>query len=193
MNGATFRYDYLGNKLWELSAADAAKNLPFTAKYEYNESSQVIKTYNAAGQFTENTYNALGQLIRATDYLQMDNIEFKYLYSVEKYTTFNVTVKSGNFSGCSDFCVSEVTLQETVESLNAIYERLCGEYMLTDYDSDDYVLFKFQRLGHLVIAGQLGGSYSEQFLKFKINSDQTFLHQIVVQLKQMLQKSKETD
>ena len=23
--------------------------------------------------------------------------------------------------------------------------------MLTDYDSDDYVLFKFQRLGHLVI------------------------------------------
>lgn len=125
--------------------------------------------------------------------LQMDNIEFKYLYSVEKYTTFNVTVKSGNFSGCSDFCVSEVTLQETVESLNAIYERLCGEYMLTDYDSDDYVLFKFQRLGHLVIAGQLGGSYSEQFLKFKINSDQTFLHQIVVQLKQMLQKSKETD
>ena len=77
--------------------------------------------------------------------------------------------------------------------MNAIYERLCGEYMLTDYDSDDYVLFKFQRLGHLVIAGQLGGSYSEQFLKFKINSDQTFLHQIVVQLKQMLQKSKETD
>ena len=182
MNGATFGYDYLGNKLWELSAADAAKNLPFTAKYEYNESNQVIKTYSA-----------LGQLIRATDYLQMDNIEFKYLYSVEKYTTFNVTVKSGNFSGCSDFCVSEVTLQETVESLNAIYERLCGEYMLTDYDSDDYVLFKFQRLGHLVIAGQLGGSYSEQFLKFKINSDQTFLHQIVVQLKQMLQKSKETD
>ena len=65
--------------------------------------------------------------------------------------------------------------------------------MLTDYDSDDYVLFKFQRLWHLVIAGQLGGSYSEQFLKFKINSDQTFLHQIIVQLKQMLQKSKETD
>ena len=50
MNGATFGYDYLGNKLWELSAADAAKNLPFTAKYEYNESNQVIKTYNALGQ-----------------------------------------------------------------------------------------------------------------------------------------------
>ena len=27
-----------------------SKNLPFTAKYEYNESSQVIKTYNALGQ-----------------------------------------------------------------------------------------------------------------------------------------------
>lgn len=125
--------------------------------------------------------------------LKMDNIEFEYLYSVEKYTTFNVTVKSGNFSGRSGFCVSEAALQESVESLNAIYERLSGAYTLTDYDSDDYILFEFQHLGHLVIAGQLGGSYSEQFLKFKMNSDQTLLQQIIVQLKQMLQKSKETD
>lgn len=64
----TFAYDYVGNKTLELSAADAARNLPFTAKYEYNENGQVVKAYNAAGQFTTSTYNALGQLIQTTDY-----------------------------------------------------------------------------------------------------------------------------
>ena len=64
----TFVYDYVGNKTLELSAADAARNLPFTAKYEYNENGQVVKAYNAAGQFTTSTYNALGQLIQTTDY-----------------------------------------------------------------------------------------------------------------------------
>lgn len=43
MDHSTFGYDYLGNKLWELSAAYAVKNLPFTKKYEYNENNQVIK------------------------------------------------------------------------------------------------------------------------------------------------------
>ena len=64
----TFTYDYVGNQLSSLTAADAAKNLPFTAKYEYNENGQVTKTYNALNQFTENTYNALGQLVQSTDY-----------------------------------------------------------------------------------------------------------------------------
>lgn len=64
----TFVYDYVGNKTLELSAADAARNLPFSAKYEYNENGQVVKAYNAAGQFTSSTYNALGQLIQTTDY-----------------------------------------------------------------------------------------------------------------------------
>ena len=66
----TFVYDYVGNKTLELSAADAARNLPFSAKYEYNENGQVVKAYNAAGQFTTSTYNALGQLIQTTDYLR---------------------------------------------------------------------------------------------------------------------------
>lgn len=64
----TFAYDYVGNKTLELSAADAARNLPFSAKYEYNENGQVVKAYNAAGQFTSSTYNALGQLVQTTDY-----------------------------------------------------------------------------------------------------------------------------
>ena len=89
----TFGYDYLGNKLWELSAADAAKNLPFTAKYEYNESSQVIKTYNAAGQFTENTYNALGQLIQTTDYVGTPTL---YSYdALGRLLSQTVTVEDG--------------------------------------------------------------------------------------------------
>lgn len=43
----TATYDYVGNAVTQLTAADAAKNLPFTAKYEYNENGQVTKTWNA--------------------------------------------------------------------------------------------------------------------------------------------------
>ena len=64
----TYTYDYVGNLLTQKTAADAQKSLPYTVKYEYNENSQVVKTYNSANQYTTNTYNALGQLTASTDY-----------------------------------------------------------------------------------------------------------------------------
>ena len=64
----TASYDYVGRTVTQLAAADAAKHLPFTAKYEYNENGQVTKTWNAENQFTTNSYDALGRLVQATDY-----------------------------------------------------------------------------------------------------------------------------
>ncbi len=120
----------------------------------------------------------------------MNEITVKHLYTVEKYITFHVYIMSGDFSGCSNFCTSEEMLQSAVEALDMLHERLYGEYTLTDYDSDDYILFQFQKYGHLKISGQVGGSQSDQFLKFSLYSDQTFLRRLITELRYILQKSK---
>ena len=63
-----FTYDYQGNRISVLTAADAAKNLPFTSKYAYNESNQETSVTNAEGFSSTNRYNSLGQLVESADY-----------------------------------------------------------------------------------------------------------------------------
>ena len=61
-------FDYVGNVLSTLTAADTANGLEYTSHFAYNEANQVVTAYNALGQFTTNTYDALGNLVQATDY-----------------------------------------------------------------------------------------------------------------------------
>ena len=63
-----YTYDYAGNKVEEQQAYAAAKNLPYSTKWEYDYAGRVTKTYNADGGYTTNLYNTLGQLTTATDY-----------------------------------------------------------------------------------------------------------------------------
>ena len=89
----TYTYDYLGNPLTQLSAADAGKNLPFTVKYGYNESSQVVQTWNSLNQCAANTYDALGRLVESTDYTGTPTT---YTYdSLGRLLTQSVTVETG--------------------------------------------------------------------------------------------------
>ena len=53
----TTEYDYIGNVISQRSAADAQKELPYTAKYAYNEN----------GQETVYTYDALGRVIHVEE------------------------------------------------------------------------------------------------------------------------------
>ena len=63
-----YTYDYVGNKTQENLAYAVAKNLSYSAKWEYDYAGRVTRAYNADGGYTTNTYNALGQLTTATDY-----------------------------------------------------------------------------------------------------------------------------
>ncbi len=63
-----YTYDYLGNLLCYLSAADAEKNLDATAQYEYDYAARVVREYNALGQYAAYTYDALGRMTCAEDY-----------------------------------------------------------------------------------------------------------------------------
>lgn len=119
----------------------------------------------------------------------MNYISLDHLYTVDGYLTFFVVVKSGSFSGASNFCLSEAKLRETSLILNDLYKKLSGACQINDYDSDDFISFEFLKLGHLKITGQLGGSYNPQYLRFQFISEQTVLQSIITTFNTVLQKS----
>ena len=92
----TYTYDYVGNNTSILSAADAAKNLAHTSKYEYNHDGQVTKTYNANNQYTTNTYDAYGRMVSATDYAGTPTT---YTYdTLGRLTSQTITIETGKTS-----------------------------------------------------------------------------------------------
>lgn len=64
----TYTYDFCGNLLTHLSAQDTAGGLAYSEKYTYNAAGQVVKSYNALGQYTTSGYDWLGRMISSTDY-----------------------------------------------------------------------------------------------------------------------------
>lgn len=105
-------------------------------------------------------------------------LTLEHLYTVEDYLTYNIKIKSGEFSGASNFCMSRDNVVMLIEELTKMHNELKGSCELKDYDSDANIIIEMDKLGHLFIYGQIGGSHEEQSLKFKMNSDQTVLEEL---------------
>ncbi|MFC6332753.1 hypothetical protein ACFP56_08975 [Paenibacillus septentrionalis] len=99
----------------------------------------------------------------------------EHLYTVEGYLTLAISIKSGEFMGKSNFCISEEQLSIFIQSLKEIDARLSGDSKIDDYDSDAHIIFEVNKLGHVIISGQVGGSHEEHSMRFKFTTDQTIL------------------
>ncbi|MCX7570492.1 hypothetical protein OS242_11015 [Tumebacillus sp. DT12] len=106
-------------------------------------------------------------------------LTMEHLYTVEGYLTLAIGVKSGEFMGKSNFCISEEQLGVFIRSIKEISVRLSGDSRMDDYDSDAHIIFEAAKLGHVVISGQIGGSHEEHSMRFKFTSDQTILEGLV--------------
>lgn len=109
----------------------------------------------------------------------MGSLAFEHQCTVGGYITFTIRVISGSYSGASSFCISESLLKDAISSLRTLYDELQGTYQMNDYDSDDFILFEFRSLGHVEIAGQVGGSFSDQYLRYRFLTDQTVLAGVI--------------
>ena len=118
--------------------------------------------------------------------LKNKKLNIEHLYTVEDYFTFNIKVKSEEFSGASNFCMSRESIVSIIENLSKMYEELKGYCEIKDYDSDANVKIEMDKYGHLYVFGQIGGSHEEHFMKFKFNADQTFLNTLIEMLKTLL-------
>jgi len=72
-------------------------------------------------------------------------LKIKHLYSVDNYLTFNIKVKSGDFSGVSNFCLARNQVVSIVEVLSKMYKELDGHCKLNDCDSDSYLKIEMQK------------------------------------------------
>ena len=120
----------------------------------------------------------------------MDSIIFEHQYTVGGYVTFRIKVTCGEFSGASNFCISESLLKEAISTLSELYNNLKGSYQMNDYDSNDFILFEFLERGKMKITGQVGGSFREQYLNYQFITDQTLLGEIISSLKRLLSSTR---
>ena len=117
-----------------------------------------------------------------------NDISFEYLYTINHYVTFNIVANSRGFSGNAHFCIAKDQLGTAIKKLYVIYDQLEGTCTLYDNDCDDYVTVTAQNYGKIVISGQLGGSDTDQFLKFELITDQIKLHEMIKDLETMVLK-----
>ena len=111
---------------------------------------------------------------------------FATRYLVQINFTFDLTVKSGDFSGRSYFCVRTDQLRELAEELSKMVDKLEGETKLEDNDSDASVAFKIESNGHLVVSGQVGGTHDDHYMKFEFQTDQTSIPEFISEINQLL-------
>jgi len=109
-----------------------------------------------------------------------------FLYVVDNYFTFNIKAASGEFRGASNFCVSRENLILAIKTLSKMHQELTGNYVINDYDTNAFLDFKIDRLGHLSISGQIGGTHQNHYMKFSYTSDQTILMNLIKTFERLL-------
>ena len=103
----------------------------------------------------------------------------QYLYKVEDYFTFNIKIKSGEFSGSSNFCISKEKVISTIETLTEMYNTFAGSCAIKDYDSDSHICLEMGKFGQINLYGQIGGSHEDHNMRFKYILDQTILPNLI--------------
>ena len=98
---------------------------------------------------------------------------FEFLYKVDKYFTYEIYISTSEYSGKCNFCIPEDMLKNYVKRISKIMINLSGEITIEDCESDAYLKVYFENKRELYLRGQIGGSYEDNNLKFRV--DQTIL------------------
>ena len=102
------------------------------------------------------------------------------------YGPFGVRIKSDVFSGSYVFCIERENLERDIIKLKELINTLEGIYRLNDMDSDSYVIFEMVKYGKLAIRGMIGGSYSDNYMVFGFEADQTLLTNFIEALTEII-------
>ena|ERR1017187_2249252 len=111
---------------------------------------------------------------------------FATRYLVQINFTFDLTVISNNFSGTSHFCVRKNEIKTFCQDLSKMYSKFSGISRIDDNDSDAFVEFLIDEIGHIIVCGQIGGQFEDNFIKFKFETDQTSIPKFIDDFKQLL-------
>lgn len=107
-----------------------------------------------------------------------DHIIINYLYHVGGYYTYEVIISVNGYSGICDFCMSREDLDEYLKEIDTMSNDLSGKLVMNDSESDAYLIWYFEDKLNFYVSGQIGGSWQDNVLKFKMKADQTALYEL---------------
>lgn len=113
---------------------------------------------------------------------QVSMISVESLYCMGGYVTYEVTISNGSFSGRCNFCILEDNVKDYVKVIDNLINSLSGEIEIQDCESDAYIKLYFEDTMNFYVIGQIGGSYEDNTLKFKLKADQTILYRLKEEL-----------
>lgn len=107
------------------------------------------------------------------DYINI--ISIQSLYCIGGYVTYEVAISTSGFSGICNFCIQEDKVVDYIVVIDNMINSLSGEIEIHDCESDAYLKLYFEDKMNFYVLGQIGGSYEDNTLKFKLKADQTIL------------------
>lgn len=108
----------------------------------------------------------------------ISSLSFESLYCVGGYVTYEILISTSGFSGNCNFCIEEKIIQDYIKYMNTMIDLLSGEMIVRDCESDAFLKIYFEDKKNLYVLGQIGGSYGDNMLKFKLKADQTLLSRL---------------
>jgi hypothetical protein len=117
----------------------------------------------------------------------LDTYEDYYPNMEQKTLKIRVHINS-IFTGSDEFYLTEGQIKAFIDTLTAMHRDLKGkcEIKNTDLDSDSYIILEMGDFGHLSIVGQLGATWKDDLMKFKLSADQTILPRLTQVLSNFL-------
>ncbi len=128
----------------------------------------------------------IDDIIELKTYRETERVLFATRYLVQINFTFDLTVISNAYSGTSHFCVRRDQIEKMCSDLKIMKQSISGNTTLEDNDSDATINFQMKSNGQVVVYGQLGGSYEDNYLKFSFQTDQTCIEPLVTDFHELL-------
>lgn len=126
----------------------------------------------------------------AGDFIEIKN----FFYSSEDdingnpyNTTFDLTVSSGDFSGCAPCEYDIKEFRRFIDGLEDLYNFKTNEVLFDDICYGSKVKFLMNKTGKLEISGKIFGRAVEHSLEFVFLADQTALNPFINELKEMIE------
>lgn len=109
----------------------------------------------------------------------VEYLYIEYLYATDSDLTFHIKVKSGDFSGGYNFCISRDEIVGLITILKEIENNLSIAFSINDSDSDSFISFKLKNLGHVDVFGRIGATFDDHSMTFKYTIDQTIFNKLL--------------
>lgn len=112
-----------------------------------------------------------------------ENNEYKFDVLKQADGTLLIKVFVKDFSGEFIYCIEDENLKEYISLLQDFDLKECGDFKLSDMDSDSYIIFEKTKYGHMNIKGRIGSTFRKNYLVFEMPADQTVVRSLIERLK----------